>query len=55
VQEDAGGWRARLGSYVHLSLGPFLSACCGLTLVRSEEADEGSEYPTMIALAFDKP
>lgn len=50
-----GGWRARLGSYVHLPLGEFLQAFAGLTLVHAEEADEGREYPTMVALAFDKP
>lgn len=50
-----GGWRARLGSYVHLPLGTFLNAFAGLTLVDAEETDEEREYPTMIALAFDKP
>jgi SAM-dependent methyltransferase len=50
-----GGWRARLGSYVHLPLGPFLNAFAGLTLVYADEADEEREYPTMVALAFDKP
>jgi SAM-dependent methyltransferase len=50
-----GGWRARLGSYVHVPLGAFLDAFAGLTLVHAEEPDDGREYPTMIALAFDKP
>lgn len=50
-----GGWRARLGSYVHLPLGDFLEAFAGLTLAHAEEGDEGREYPTMIALAFDRP
>jgi SAM-dependent methyltransferase len=50
-----GGWRARLGSYVHVPLGAFLDAFAGLTLVHAVEPDEGREYPTMIALAFDKP
>jgi SAM-dependent methyltransferase len=50
-----GGWRQRLGSYVHLPLGPFLGAFVGLTLVCAEEPEEEREYPTMIALAFDRP
>lgn len=49
------GWRTRLGSYVHLPLAEFLTAFAGLTLVRAEEGDEDREYPTMIALAFDRP
>ena len=43
------------GSYVHLPLGMFLNSFVGLTLAHAEEADEGREYPTMIALAFDRP
>jgi SAM-dependent methyltransferase len=50
-----GGWRTRLGSYVHLPLGEFLTAFAGLTLVDAVEADDGRAYPTMLALAFDKP
>lgn len=50
-----GGWRARLGSYVHVPLGPFLNAFTGMTLAHADEPDEDREYPTMIALAFDKP
>ncbi len=49
------GWRTRLGSYVHLPLAEFLTAFGGLTLVKAEEGDEEREYPTMIALAFDRP
>jgi SAM-dependent methyltransferase len=50
-----GGWRVRLGSYVHLPLAQFLNAFAGLTLVYADEGDEEREYPTIIALAFDKP
>jgi SAM-dependent methyltransferase len=49
------GWRTRLGSYVHLPLAEFLTAFAGLTLVDADEGDEEREYPTMIAVAFDKP
>ena len=50
-----GGWRARLGSYVHLPVGPFLEAFRGFTLVAAVELDDGSEYPKTIALAWEKP
>lgn len=50
-----GGWRARVGSYVHLPLGSFLNAFAGLTLVDADEGDEERDYPTMIAVAFLKP
>lgn len=50
-----GGWRARLGSFVHVPLEDFLNAFGGLTLERCEELDHGDEYPTAIALAFTKP
>lgn len=50
-----GGWRARLGSFVHLPLGPFLSAFAGFTLVAVEELDDGWEYPKTIAVAVRKP
>jgi SAM-dependent methyltransferase len=50
-----GGWRERLGSFVHLPLGTFLSAFAGLTLDRVEELEDGWEYPKTIALAFTKP
>jgi SAM-dependent methyltransferase len=49
------GWRTRLGSYVHLPLAEFLNSFSDLTLVKVEEGDEAREYPTMIALAFDRP
>jgi SAM-dependent methyltransferase len=50
-----GGWRARLGSFVHVPLEDFLNAFAGLTLERCEELEQGGEYPTAIALAFTKP
>jgi SAM-dependent methyltransferase len=50
-----GGWRARLGSFVHLPLADFLSAFSGLTLVACEEPQDGFEYPKTLALAFTKP
>jgi len=50
-----GGWRARLGSFVHVPLEDFLNAFAGLTLERCEELEHGTEYPTSIALAFTKP
>jgi len=50
-----GGWRMRLGSYVHSPLGEFLEAFAGLTVAQVAEPDDGREYPTMIALAFDRP
>lgn len=50
-----GGWRGRLGSFVHLPLADFLSAFTGFVLERAEELDDGSEYPKTIALALTKP
>jgi SAM-dependent methyltransferase len=50
-----GGWRARLGSFVHLPLGEFLSSFAGFTLVTAEELADGFEYPKTIALALVKP
>lgn len=50
-----GGWRERLGSFVHVPLEDFLNAFAGLTLERCEELEHGDEYPTAIALAFTKP
>lgn len=50
-----GGWRMRLGSFVHLPLGPFLNAFSGLILLAAEELDDGWEYPKTFALAFAKP
>ena len=38
-----GGWRGRLGSFVHLPLGAFLAAFAGLTLTAAEELDDGWE------------
>jgi SAM-dependent methyltransferase len=50
-----GGWRCRLGSYVHVPLAGFLEAFAGLTIACVVEPEEGREYPTMIALALDRP
>lgn len=50
-----GGWRERLGSFVHLPLGPFLTSFAGLTLERVDELADGSEYPKTIGLALTKP
>ncbi len=50
-----GGWRRRLGSFVHLPLAAFLTAFAGFTLERVEELDDGWEYPKTIALALLKP
>jgi SAM-dependent methyltransferase len=52
---SADGWRARLGSFVHLPLGPFLTAFAGLTLLAAEELDDGFEYPKTIAVSFERP
>jgi SAM-dependent methyltransferase len=53
VGATPGGWRERLGSFVHVPLGEFLSAFAGFTLVSVEEPDDGWDYPKTIALAFD--
>ena len=50
-----GGWRTRLGSFVHLPLAEFLCAFSGFELLAVEEPDDGWEYPKTIALAFIKP
>jgi SAM-dependent methyltransferase len=50
-----GGWRAQLGSFVHLPLGPFLAAFTGLTLLQFEELDDGFEYPKTIAASWERP
>jgi SAM-dependent methyltransferase len=49
------GWRVRLGSFVHMPLGDFLSAFTGFTLERAEELNDGSEYPKTFALALRRP
>jgi SAM-dependent methyltransferase len=49
------GWRTRLGSFVHLPLGYFLSAFAGFTLVAAEELEDGWEYPKTIAVSLRKP
>jgi SAM-dependent methyltransferase len=49
-----GGWRERLGSFVHLPLADFLNAFAGLVVVQVEELDDGWEYPKTIALALQK-
>ena len=51
----ATGWRAYLGSFMHLPLGDFLSAFAGFTLVAVEELEDGWEYPKTIALSLRKP
>ena len=51
----SGGWRQRLGSFVHLPLADFLSCFAGFTLEAVEELDDGYEYPKTIALALCKP
>ena len=50
-----GGWRQRLGSFVHLPLADFIACFRGLTLDAAEELADGFEYPKTIALAFTKP
>ena len=50
-----GGWRERLGSFVHLPLGEFLSCFAGFTIEAVEELEDGWEYPKTIALAARKP
>jgi SAM-dependent methyltransferase len=50
-----GGWRQRLGSFVHLPLADFLSCFAGFTLETVEELDDGYEYPKTIALRLRKP
>jgi len=49
------GWRAHLGSFMHLPLSEFLSAFAGFELVAAEELDDGWEYPKTIALSLIKP
>ena len=50
-----GGWRERLGSFVHLPLGDFLSSFAGFTIETVEELDDGWEYPKTVAVAVRKP
>ena len=50
-----GGWRARMGSFVHVPLAHFLEAFAGLALVACEEPVDGSEYPKTIGVAWEKP
>jgi SAM-dependent methyltransferase len=50
-----GGWRARLGSFVHLPLGDFLACFAGFTLDAAEELNDGLEYPRTVALGLRKP
>lgn len=50
-----GGWRARLGSFVHLPLGDFLACFPGFTLQAAEELDDCLEYPRTIGLGLSKP
>jgi SAM-dependent methyltransferase len=49
------GWHTRVGSLVHLPLGPFLAAFAGFTLLAVEEVEDGFDYPRTIALAWSKP
>lgn len=49
------GWRARLGSFVHLPLADFLDSFSGFTLEHVEELDDGSDYPKTLAVALHKP
>jgi SAM-dependent methyltransferase len=50
-----GGWRVRLGSFVHLPLAKFLNAFTGFTVDCLEELDDGWEYPKTIALRVRRP
>jgi SAM-dependent methyltransferase len=49
------GWRARLGSFVHLPLADFLRAFAGFMLLAFDELDDGFEYPKTVAIALRKP
>jgi len=50
-----GGWRERLGSFVHLPLADFLACFAGFTLDAVGEPEDGWEYPKTIAVAVTKP
>jgi SAM-dependent methyltransferase len=49
------GWRAQLGSFVHVPLAAFLNAYSGFVIDEVAELDDGWEYPKTIALAFTRP
>jgi SAM-dependent methyltransferase len=50
-----GGWRMRLGSFVHLPLSEFLTDFAGWVIVEVRELDDGWEYPKTLAVAVSKP
>ena len=50
-----GGWRMRLGSFVHLPLSDFMTDFAGWEIVELRELDDGWEYPKTLALAVSKP
>jgi SAM-dependent methyltransferase len=50
-----GGWRARLGSFMHVPLAEFLSAFAGYVIEAVEEPADGREYPATIAVLLSKP
>jgi SAM-dependent methyltransferase len=50
-----GGWRERLGSFVHVPLAEFLTAFAGFVIEIVDELEDGREYPATIALALSKP
>jgi SAM-dependent methyltransferase len=45
-----GGWRAVLGSFVHLPLAQFVNAFAGFTIDYFEELEDGWDYPRTIAV-----
>jgi SAM-dependent methyltransferase len=45
-----GGWRAVLGSFVHVPLAQFVNAFAGLTIDHFEELEDGWEYPRTMAV-----
>lgn len=50
-----GGWRARLGSFVHLPLAHFVNAFAGFTIEHMEELEDGWEYPKTVAVRLRTP
>src|SRR5207244_9635894 len=50
-----GGWRDRLGSFVHLPLSEFVTAFAGWVIVEARELDDGWDYPKTVAIAVSKP